>query len=97
MTQPRAVDIKSRTEKTYTVTLDGCEPRQWPYSRTDRRYTPRRLIVVKRDGNVYSIELIGPILKKDGTDGGQDARERFYSFSSTERPAWLDSIVGGLA
>jgi hypothetical protein len=91
--QAQVIDIKSRTDKTYTITLAGCEPRSWPY--TKRTYRPTQLTVVKRDGNVSSVELRGPQVRKDGTDGSQWATERFYRYD--ERPAWLTHIIAGLA
>lgn len=86
-------DIKSLTEKTYTVTFDGAEPRDWPWS-SNRTYRPCRLVVVKRDGNISKVELSGPMVKKDGKDGAQWAHERFHG---EKRPSWLTSIIGGLA
>lgn len=91
---PTVDGIKAQTEKTYTVFLGGAEPRPWPYS-TTRIYRPARLVVVKRDGNVVSVELTGPQVKKDGTDGGSWTTERFYG--RRDWPAWFLPIIGGLA
>lgn len=86
--------INSTTRKTYTVVLDGAEERLWPYSNS-RTYRPRRLIVQKQDGNVASVELSGPQIKKDGTEGANWATECFYG--ERDRTPWLNSIIGGLA
>lgn len=92
--RPTVLSIASRTEKTYTIRLAGCAPRPWPYSNT-RTYRPTRLTVVKRDGNVDKVELSGPQIKKDGTEGQQSTREWLHR--QKDWPSWLASIVGGLA
>lgn len=93
------VAIAKHTEKTYILALRGCEPRLVPYqatgSRTPRFYMPARLVVVRRDGNVVSIKLSGPKIKKDGTPGSQWCDEGFLK--RDRLPKWLDSIVRGLA
>jgi hypothetical protein len=91
----KVTNIQSRTVKTYTVTIDDGEVRNQPYSRAGRRYRVERITVEKRDGNVGGVELQGSVLKKDGTPGENDARERFYSQS--DWPEWLNRIVGGLS
>lgn len=91
---PKVVAVKSTTEKTYTVTIEGAGARAWPYS-VARIYRPARLTVLKRDGNVARVELGGPQIKKDDGDGTQWATEVFYG--AKDRPDWLNPIIGGLA
>lgn len=86
--------IESRTVKTYTVTIEDGEVRTQPYSR-DRRYRVNRVVVTKQNGNVSGVELRGRVVKKDGTDSLNPARESLYRQS--DWPEWLRSIVGGLA
>ena len=87
--------VSSTTVKTYTVDIEDGEVRDQPYSRSSRKYRVDRVTVVKRDGNVSSVELHGPVLKKDGADGMNYARERLYG--QKDWPAWLNGVVGGLA
>lgn len=91
--KPQVVDIKSSTAKSYRITLAGCEVRDAPHSK--RSYRPTSLTATKRDGNVSKVELAGPNIKKDGTDSSVWTRETFYAHQ--EHPAWLTSIIGGLA
>ena len=91
----KVTKIDSRTVKTYMVTIEDGEVRDQPYTRTGRRYRVERITVVKRDGNVYSVELHGPVLKKDGAEGLNGASEKFYG--RRDWPEWLRGIVGGLA
>lgn len=87
--------ITSQTAKTYWVTIDDGEVRPHPYSRSDRQYRVRRIEVVKRDGNIASVVLSGPVLRKDGSDSLNESNERIYSHS--DWPTWLRPIIGGLA
>ena len=87
--------IDSRTVKTYTLTVEGGEVRPQPYNRSGRQYRVQEIVVTKRDGNVSAVELRGSVLKKDGSEGANIARESFYG--QREWPQWLHGIVGGLA
>lgn len=91
----RIAKITSRTVKTYVVGIENGEVRPQPYTRSGRQYRVDGIKVVKSDGNVSSVELSGPVLKKDGTDSLNGATERLYG--QRDWPAWLHSIVGGLA
>lgn len=86
--------IESRTVKTYTLTIEGGEVRPKQYAPTGQ-YRVQRVEVTKRDGNISSVKLSGSVLKKDGTDGLNDATEHLYG--QRDWPEWLHSIVGGLA
>ena len=86
--------IDSRTVKTYVVSIEDGEIRPQPYSSSGREYRVASVTVVKREGNVSSVELRGQVLKKDGTEGANPARESIWE---REWPQWLRSIVGGLA
>lgn len=88
-------NIRSRTVKTYTLTIEGGEVRPQPYSRVGREYQVESVEVTKRDGNVSQVVLAGSVLKKDGTVGLQRADERLYRQS--EWPEWLRGLVVGLA
>lgn len=88
-------NIHSRTVKTYILTIEDGELRDQPHTRTGRKYRVSRMKVVKRDGNFESLELIGYVVKKDGQEGQNSARESFYT--SATWPEWTRSIVGGLA
>jgi hypothetical protein len=87
-------DIKSRTVKTYTLTIEGGEVRDVRYS-NGRRYRITRVEVIKADGNISGITLSGPVVKKDGTDSLNGHTERLYR--NDERPDWLLAAIKGLA
>ena len=91
----KVTEIKLNTVKTYSLTVEDGEVRLQPYTRTGRTYRVEQIIVVKRDGNVGSVELRGSVLKKDGTCSLNGARESLYGHRSW--PEWLHGIVGGLA
>lgn len=86
---------RSCTVKTYTLVVEDGEVREKPYSRTGQRYRVTCVEVIKEDGNVSSVKLFGPVLKKDGTDSMNDAREHMHRHS--EWPDWLRSAVRSLA
>lgn len=88
-------EIKSQTVKTYVLTVEDGEVRSQPYVQSGRKYRVNRIVVTKRDGNVSSVELRGSVLKKDGTEGANPARETLYGQGYW--PKWLFSVVGGLA
>ena len=56
----KVTEIESNTVKTYSLTVEDGEVRLQPYTRTGRTYRVEQIIVVKRDGNVGSVELRGP-------------------------------------
>lgn len=85
----------SRTVKTYLLDVKDGEVREKPHSRSAARYRVTRIEVSKRDGNVSSVILSGPVLKKDGSVSLVGATERMHSRS--DWPNWLASAVGGLA
>lgn len=87
--------IDSRTVKTYTIIVEDGEVRDQPCTNSGRRYRVRRITVVKEDGNLSKVELRGLVLKKDGTEGLNDARETLYG--QRDWPEWLHSLVRGLA
>lgn len=87
--------VTSTTVKTYTVRIEGGEIRPQPFSRVGREYRVDSIEVVKRDGNVSRVTIAGGALKKDGSVGQLRADERFYRAS--DWPAWLRSVVEGLA
>ena len=91
----KITEIKSNTVKTYILTVEDGEVRPQPYTRTGRTYRVEQIVVVKRDGNVSSVELRGPVLKKDGNRSLNGAHESLYGRRSW--PEWLHGIVGGLA
>jgi hypothetical protein len=91
----KVTEIKSNTVKTYSLTVEDGEVRLQPYTRTGRTYRVEQIVVVKRDGNVSSVELRGPVLKKDGNRSLNGAHESLYGRRSW--PEWLHGIVGGLA
>lgn len=86
--------IESRTVKKYTVNIEDGEVRTKPFSR-GLAYRVNRIVVTKQDGTVSGVELRGKVIKKDGTDGANPARESFHRQS--DWPDWLRSIIGGLA
>lgn len=88
-------DIKSRTVKTYTLTVQDGEIRPQPHSRRGGHYRVSRVEVVKQDGNVYQVTFSGPVIKKDGTESLNGYTERLYGKGFW--PTWLHSIVKGLA
>lgn len=89
------ISIKSTTTKTYTVRIEDGEVRDQPYSRIGGQYRVRRVEVIKRDGNISKVELVGVVVKKNGHDGVQPAREHLWN--PAEWPQWLTSVIGGLA
>lgn len=96
MSGPTVANIRSRVVKTYWIALTGGEVRPVPYSSVSgRTYRVRRIVVTKVDGNVSSVELSGPVLKKDGTEGANDGREHLYS--QKDWPLWLGLIVRVIA
>lgn len=95
MSEPSIISIKSRTVKTYVVTIEDGEVRLQPYSSVGRKYQVSRVEVVKEDGNISSVRLSGLVLKKDGSAGANRADERMYR--RQDWPEWLRGLIGGLA
>lgn len=87
--------VKSRTVKTYRVTIEDGEVRAQPYSRQGREYQVDLVEVVKEDGNISSVRLAGQALRKDGSAGLNRADERMYR--RQDWPEWLHGVVRGLA
>lgn len=91
----RVTKINSRTVKTYNLSIEDGEVRPQPYTRSGRQYRVTHIEVTKTDGNVSSVALGGPVLKKDGTGGLNGATESLYG--QRDWPEWLRGVVGGLA
>ena len=91
----KVTQVESKTRKTYTVKIEDGEVVECKWARTDRRFRVQRVTVVKEDGNVNSVSIAGPVLKKDGTDSRNWADERLYG--EKEWPTWLTPIIRGLA
>lgn len=91
-------------ERVYRVTFGEGElaHRPMPYSRTQRTYAPMAATVeVKRSHDnpwtVYSIELSGRAIKKDGTPGLQDATERFWNGGKDQPQPLKDAVAAVMA
>ena len=89
----RVADINSRTERTYTLTIEDGEIREARYS--TRKYRIAKVVFVKRDGNPSLAETSGPALKKDGTDSANWCRETFYR--PGDFPQCVNELIKGLA
>lgn len=94
-TKPAATVTSTTVRKTYQLSLVGCDPRPVPSRRPDRIYRPQYMTVERTNGNLASVILRGAVIKKDGTDGQQEATERLWRRG--DWPSWVESIVGGLA
>lgn len=100
----------SRREKVgFRIDLGDAIPRETRRRTGPQLYRPRRLMLdYTRSSQTadlsddlsawdWSVELIGPVIRKDGTEGA-DHREHFASYvvSSDHYPAWLLRLVAEL-
>jgi hypothetical protein len=90
-------------ERVYRVAFATGElaDRPMPYSRTRRIYAPVAATVEVRCSHdnpwtVYSVELSGRAIKKDGKPGLQDATERFWNGGGSEQPQPLKDAVAAI-
>lgn len=90
-------------ERVYRVSFATGElaNRPLPYSRTQRTYAPMGATVEVRRSHdnpwtVYSVELSGRAIKKDGKPGLQDATERFWDGGGPNQPQPLKDAVAAI-
>lgn len=77
--------------------IDG-EVRPQPYTSAGRKYRVERAVIKyyysSGDWRLSGAVLLGTVLKKDGTDSKNDAREQVSHFDTP--PMWLSNLVDGI-
>jgi hypothetical protein len=86
--------------------ISDVEDRQVPYTRTGAMYRPDyirfKLLTTSRDHNVRlqvedllldTVTIGGKKLKKDGTPGQAETREKLWLFESPKWPDWVMPLV----
>jgi hypothetical protein len=85
-------------EVTRTINVIDGPVRPQPYSSVGRKYRVSRAIITYRwtagAWKVAGVKLFGTVLKADGSDSKNDAREHLSRFDTP--PMWLDDLTTGL-
>lgn len=85
-------------EVTRHVNLIDGPVRPQPHSRSGRKYRVERVIIhygwIDGVWKVTGAKLLGTVLKADGSDSKNDAREHVSCYDIP--PAWLDELIDGL-
>jgi hypothetical protein len=85
-------------EVTRTINVTDGPVRPQPYSSVGRKYRVSRAIITYRwiagAWNIAGVKLSGTVLKADGSDSKNDAREHLSTYGT--RPTWLAKLIDGL-